>query len=144
MFTRIKEHKKDQLTKANGALVFKAHGQGQPLAADDVPKMVTLEDVEKVAGENLQLYAQSITRSTTKVVVAPGGVVVVWVPAINPNKHASAFDPNALGQWIKSQEKHDGAKLETFGLIRAALGVLMKGQTLQPHQNRTPTHCVRS
>ncbi len=134
LFTRIKDHKKDQPTKGNGALVFqKPDGQGQPLAAAGPPKIVTLEEVEQEVGANVQLYAHSITRSTTKVIVAPGGVAVVWVPA-NANKNADAFDPKTLGQWLRSgdQEKRDGANLETFGLVRAVFEVILKNRTLQP------------
>ncbi len=54
LYTRIKEHKRDQPTKGSGALVFqKSDGKGQPLAASGPPKMVTVEEVEQDVGGKL-------------------------------------------------------------------------------------------
>jgi hypothetical protein len=87
-----------------------------------------MDGIEKELGNNVTLYAHSITRGSTpstatKVTVVPAVTPVVWCP--NQTDLADGkFCSDVLGQYIPSREiAHGTGQTKSAGLVRAVFAV---------------------
>ena len=118
-FTRLTNHKKDTPTKADGCVVH----QDSQVGPTTMPKMETLEEIEKRFGSHILLYAHSITRGGgKKVQVTPASTAIAWVPNAIESLDTSPFIPDNLGQFLRTFEQHeDGDKADKAGEIKGYL-----------------------
>jgi hypothetical protein len=124
-WTRISTHKRDS-PELGGAMIFQRGTSGEPDGT--VPILSTLDAIEKELGNNVTLYAHSITRGSTpftatKVTVVPAVTPVVWCPH-QTDLADGKFCSGVLGQYIPSREiAHGTSQTKSTGLVRAVFAV---------------------
>lgn len=140
LYTRICDWKRDVSLRANGCLVFKtspAVGGEAPATGGDVPRMQTLDEIQKELGANAfeDLWAHSITRGARGIRVSPVDTSVWWVPKTIGEEDPASFCSTRLGAWLPSRERKTDTGVECAGLLRPAFHVILDGaskKTLTP------------